>query len=81
MLSLEHALRAATWPGFSIASSKTGGRLGYLWCDQCALMGRTDIRQIFYRHLTILGSSSCGAKAELLDALKFAGERKDPRRR
>ena len=31
---------------------------------------RTDLRQVFYRHLTILGSMM-GAKAELLDAMKF----------
>ena len=32
--------------------------------------GKTDIRQIFYRHLTILGSFM-GSKAELLEAMEF----------
>jgi len=59
---------AATWPG-SIASLKTGGRL--VTCGATSgFDARTDIRQIFYRHLTILGSFM-GAKAELLDAMKF----------
>ena len=59
---------AATWPG-SIASMKTGGRL--VTCGATSgFDGRTDIRQIFYRHLTILGSFM-GAKAELLEAMKF----------
>ena len=31
---------------------------------------RTDLRQLFYRHLTFLGSFM-GSKAELLDAMKF----------
>jgi NADPH:quinone reductase-like Zn-dependent oxidoreductase len=31
---------------------------------------RTDIRQVFYRHLSLLGSFM-GSKAELLDAMKF----------
>jgi len=31
---------------------------------------RTDLRQVFYRHLTILGSFM-GSKAELLEAMKF----------
>jgi NADPH:quinone reductase-like Zn-dependent oxidoreductase len=31
---------------------------------------QTDLRQIFYRHLTILGSFM-GSKAELLEAMKF----------
>jgi NADPH:quinone reductase-like Zn-dependent oxidoreductase len=31
---------------------------------------RTDLRQVFYRHLNLLGSFM-GSKAELLDALKF----------
>jgi len=59
---------AATWPG-SIASLKTGGRL--VTCGATSgFDARTDIRQIFYRHLTILGSFM-GAKSELLDAMKF----------
>jgi len=59
---------AATWPG-SIASLKSGGRL--VTCGATSgFDARTDIRQIFYRQLTILGSFM-GAKAELLDAMKF----------
>jgi NADPH:quinone reductase-like Zn-dependent oxidoreductase len=30
----------------------------------------TDLRQVFYRHLTILGSFM-GSKSELLEAMKF----------
>jgi len=64
---------AATWPG-SISSLKTGGRL--VTCGATSgFDARTDIRQVFYRHLTILGSFM-GAKAELLDALKFVGSGK-----
>lgn len=59
---------AVTWAG-SIASLKTGGRL--VTCGATSgFDARTDIRQVFYRHLTILGSFM-GAKAELLDAMKF----------
>jgi len=59
---------ADTWPG-SIASLKTGGRL--VTCGATSgFDARTDIRQVFYRNLTILGSFM-GAKAELLDAMKF----------
>jgi NADPH:quinone reductase-like Zn-dependent oxidoreductase len=59
---------AATWPG-SIASLKTNGRL--VTCGATSgFAAQTDIRQIFYRHLTILGSFM-GSKAELLDAIKF----------
>src|SRR6266550_4016462 len=59
---------AETWPG-SIVSLKTGGRL--VTCGATSgFDGRTDIRQIFYRQLTILGSFM-GAKAELLEAMKF----------
>jgi NADPH:quinone reductase-like Zn-dependent oxidoreductase len=59
---------ASTWAG-SIASLKTGGRL--VTCGATSgFDGPTDIRQVFYRHLTILGSFM-GAKAELLEALKF----------
>jgi NADPH:quinone reductase-like Zn-dependent oxidoreductase len=59
---------AETWPG-SIASLKTGGRL--VTCGATSgFDARTDIRQIFYRHLTILGSFM-GAKGELLEAMKF----------
>jgi len=31
---------------------------------------QTDLRQVFYRHLTILGSFM-GSKAELLEAMRF----------
>ena len=59
---------AGTWAG-SIAALKTNGRL-----VTCGATGgfdaRTDLRQVFYRHLTILGSFM-GSKAELLEALKF----------
>jgi NADPH:quinone reductase-like Zn-dependent oxidoreductase len=59
---------ADTWPG-SIASLKNNGRL--VTCGATSgFDARTDIRQIFYRHLTILGSFM-GAKAELLEAMKF----------
>jgi NADPH:quinone reductase-like Zn-dependent oxidoreductase len=36
---------------------------------------RTDLRQVFYRHLTLLGSFM-GSKAELLEAMKFVAEGK-----
>jgi NADPH:quinone reductase-like Zn-dependent oxidoreductase len=59
---------AETWPG-SIASLKTGGRL--VTCGATSgFDARTDIRQIFYRHLTILGSFM-GTKGELIEAMKF----------
>jgi len=59
---------AATWPG-SIASLKTGGRL--VTCGATSgYDGHTDLRQVFYRHLNILGSFM-GSKAELLEAMKF----------
>lgn len=59
---------AATWPG-SIASLKTNGRL--VTCGATSgFAAQTDIRQIFYRHLTILGSFM-GSKSELLEAMKF----------
>jgi NADPH:quinone reductase-like Zn-dependent oxidoreductase len=59
---------AETWPG-SIASLKTGGRL--VTCGATSgFDGKTDLRQIFYRQLSILGSFM-GAKAELLAAMKF----------
>lgn len=59
---------AATWPG-SIASLRTNGRL--VTCGATSgYAAETDIRQVFYRHLTILGSFM-GSKAELLDAMKF----------
>jgi NADPH:quinone reductase-like Zn-dependent oxidoreductase len=59
---------AATWPG-SIVSTKKGGRL--VTCGATSgYDARTDLRQVFYRHLTILGSMM-GSKAELLAAMKF----------
>ena len=59
---------AETWSG-SIASLKTGGRL--VTCGATSgFDARTDLRQIFYRQLSILGSFM-GAKAELLEAMKF----------
>ncbi|MBD0372095.1 MAG: zinc-binding dehydrogenase [Pyrinomonadaceae bacterium] len=59
---------AATWPG-SIASLAKNGRL--VTCGATSgFDARTDLRQVFYRHLTLLGSFM-GSKAELLDAMKF----------
>jgi NADPH:quinone reductase-like Zn-dependent oxidoreductase len=59
---------AATWPG-SILSLKRGGRL--VTCGATSgFDGRTDLRHVFYRHLTILGSMM-GSKADLLAAMKF----------
>ncbi len=59
---------AATWPG-SILSLKKGGRL--VTCGATSgFDARTDLRHVFYRHLTILGSMM-GSKADLLDAMKF----------
>jgi len=59
---------AATWTG-SISSLKTGGRL--VTCGATSgFAAQTDLRQVFYRHLTILGSFM-GSKAELLAAMKF----------
>jgi NADPH:quinone reductase-like Zn-dependent oxidoreductase len=57
-----------TWPG-SIASLKNNGRL--VTCGATSgFDARTDLRQVFYRHLTILGSFM-GSKAELLEAMKL----------
>lgn len=62
---------AATWEG-SIQALKTGGRL--VTCGATSgFAAQTDIRQLFYRHLTFLGSFM-GAKFELLDALPFVAE-------
>jgi NADPH:quinone reductase-like Zn-dependent oxidoreductase len=59
---------AVTWPG-SILSMKKGGRL--VTCGATSgYDARTDLRHVFYRHLTILGSMM-GSKAELLAAMKF----------
>lgn len=59
---------AATWPG-SIASLKPNGRL--VTCGATSgYAAQTDLRQVFYRHITILGSFM-GSKGELLEAMKF----------
>jgi len=64
---IEHT-GSATWPG-SISSLKNNGRL--VTCGATSgYDARTDLRQVFYRHLTILGSFM-GSKAELLAAMKF----------
>ena len=64
---------AATWPG-SIASLKNNGRL--VTCGATSgFDARTDLRQVFYRHLTLLGSFM-GSKAELLEAMKFVAQGK-----
>ena len=64
---------AATWPG-SISSLKNNGRL--VTCGATSgFDGRTDLRQVFYRHLSLLGSFM-GSKGELLEALKFVREGK-----
>ena len=69
---IEHT-GAATWPG-SIASLKPNGRL--VTCGATSgYDARTDLRQVFYRHLNILGSFM-GSKAELLAAMKFVEEGK-----
>lgn len=59
---------AETWPGSILALAKNG-RL--VTCGATSgFDAHTDIRQLFYRHLTFLGSFM-GSKAELLDAMKF----------
>ncbi len=59
---------AETWPG-SIASLAKGGRL--VTCGATSgYDARTDLRQVFYRHISVLGSFM-GSKAELLDAMRF----------
>src|SRR3954468_10296009 len=59
---------ATTWPG-SILSLKKGGRL--VTCGATSgFNASTDLRHVFYRHLTILGSMM-GSKADLLAAMKF----------
>jgi len=59
---------ATTWPG-SILSLKKGGRL--VTCGATSgFDAKTDLRHVFYRHLTILGSMM-GSKADLLAAMKF----------
>lgn len=59
---------AATWPG-SVAAVKNNGRI--VTCGATSgYDAQTDLRQVFYRHLTIMGSFM-GTKAELLAAMKF----------
>ena len=64
---------AATWQG-SISSLKNNGRL-----ETCGATSgfdaHTDLRQVFYRHLTLLGSFM-GSKAELLEAMKLVAQGK-----
>jgi len=58
----------STWGG-SIASLKNNGRL--VTCGATSgFDARTDLRQVFYRQLSILGSFM-GSKRELLEALPF----------
>lgn len=59
---------AATWDG-SIQSLRRDGRL--VTCGATSgFDARTDLRQVFYKHLNLLGSFM-GSKSELLDAMKF----------
>lgn len=59
---------AETWQG-SIAALKNNGRL--VTCGATSgYDARTDLRQVFFRHLTLLGSFM-GSKAEFLEAMKF----------
>jgi NADPH:quinone reductase-like Zn-dependent oxidoreductase len=59
---------AETWAG-SITALARNGRL--VTCGATSgFDARTDIRQLFYKHLTFLGSFM-GSKSELLEAMKF----------
>jgi len=59
---------AQTWPG-SINSLAKNGRL--VTCGATSgYDAPTDLRQVFYRQVSLLGSFM-GSKAELLDAMKF----------
>lgn len=59
---------AATWPG-SIQVLAKDGRL--VTCGATSgYDASTDLRQVFYRHVSLLGSFM-GSKAELLTAMKF----------
>src|SRR5438105_8381315 len=59
---------AETWPG-SVSVLAKDGRL--VTCGATSgYDARTDLRQVFYRHPSLLGSFM-GSKAELLEALKF----------
>lgn len=58
----------ATWAG-SMSSLKPNGRL--VTCGATSgYAAQTDLRQLFYRHLNLLGSFM-GSKSELLEAMKF----------
>jgi NADPH:quinone reductase-like Zn-dependent oxidoreductase len=64
---------AETWPG-SISALKNNGRL--VTCGATSgYDARTDLRQVFYRHLSLLGSFM-GSKSELLEVLKFVEQGK-----
>jgi NADPH:quinone reductase-like Zn-dependent oxidoreductase len=64
---------AATWPG-SIRSLKPNGRL--VTCGATSgYDASTDLRQVFYRHLNLLGSFM-GTKSGMLDSMKFIENRK-----
>jgi NADPH:quinone reductase-like Zn-dependent oxidoreductase len=53
----------------SISALKNNGRL--VTCGATSgFDARTDLRQVFYRHLTLLGSFM-GSKSELLEAMQF----------
>jgi NADPH:quinone reductase-like Zn-dependent oxidoreductase len=59
---------AETWPG-SVSALARNGRI--VTCGATSgYDARTDLRQLFYKHLSLLGSFM-GSKAELLDAMKF----------
>jgi NADPH:quinone reductase-like Zn-dependent oxidoreductase len=59
---------AETWPG-SLQSLRKNGRV--VTCGATSgYDARTDLRQVFYRHLSLLGSFM-GSKAEMLDAMSF----------
>ncbi|MCA1612785.1 MAG: zinc-binding dehydrogenase [Acidobacteria bacterium] len=59
---------AETWPG-SVSALAKNGRL--VTCGATSgFDARTDLRQVFYRHLSLLGSFM-GSKSELLDAMRF----------
>lgn len=59
---------SATWAG-SVSSLKKNGRL--VTCGATSgYNASTDLRQVFYKHLTILGSFM-GSKSELLEAMRF----------
>ncbi|HEX8069639.1 MAG TPA: zinc-binding dehydrogenase [Pyrinomonadaceae bacterium] len=62
---------AETWPG-SIQALAKDGRV--VTCGATSgYDARTDLRQVFYRHLSLLGSFM-GSKAELLAAMKFVAQ-------